>query len=228
MMFRGWLKQLKKKLRMRRRTLAFGLIVLLLCAVSAVVYRNGSVDWTSYDADRKDQSVFSHIQARQTPNESEEQLALIQQGKESRETFYKKSYVCGEEISSLGTMSPEEISNYYKEHPQLEVSLDASGKVYVVEKIDDLSPQCKDTAYFGLDDKGNLSLFNGVPGKENVIRTFFQLNISHLESSLPHDTVKQLYSGIRVKDLEEYNSVISTFSDYAVEETEKAMTEPHM
>jgi forespore regulator of the sigma-K checkpoint len=229
MVFLNWLRQLKKKLRLRRRNLALGLMILIICTVAAWLYWKEPGTWTSSDGtQKKEQTVFSHQQAYDEPNETEKQLAIIQQSKQQRNTFVKKSYVCGEELQSLGLMKPEDILQYHKDHPQQTVSLDETGNVYFTEDIEDLSPQCKNSAYFGLDENGNLSLFNGVPGKDNVIRTFFQLNISHLESSLPHDTVKQLYSGIRVTDLAEYNSVISTFSDFAVESSEKAATKPHM
>ena len=80
-----------------------------------------------------------------------------------------------------------------------------------------------DNAYFGIDDNGHLSLFDGDPEANQIIRTFFQLDIDYLESSLPHETVMQLYQGIRVSDQEEFNSVLSTFSPFAVEVTEKMM-----
>jgi forespore regulator of the sigma-K checkpoint len=45
-----------------------------------------------------------------------------------------------------------------------------------------------------------------------------------LESSLPREAVQSLYDGIRVADYADYNSVLSTFSDFAMmEETEKVM-----
>ena len=63
----------------------------------------------------------------------------------------------------------------------------------------------------------DLSLFEGLPKQNKMIRTFYQIDIEHLESSLPHETVRQLYEGIQVRDLDEYNSVLSTFSPYALD-----------
>lgn len=71
-------------------------------------------------------------------------------------------------------------------------------------------------AFFGIDEGGNLSLYEGHPDENQVLRSFFQIDIEYLESSLPQETVEQLYRGIRVTDYAEYNSVLSTFSDYAV------------
>ena len=47
------------------------------------------------------------------------------------------------------------------------------------------------------------------------MRTFFQLDVGSMESSLPRDVIQRLEEGIRIQDMEEYNSVLSTFSDYA-------------
>lgn len=80
-----------------------------------------------------------------------------------------------------------------------------------------------ENTYFGLDENGILSLFEGLPSEKKVIRSFFQLNVEHLESSLPRDMVNQLYEGIKVTDYAEYNSVLSTFSDYAVDISEEVL-----
>ncbi|WP_205628695.1 BofC C-terminal domain-containing protein, partial [Acinetobacter baumannii] len=57
--------------------------------------------------------------------------------------------------------------------------------VYTFEKkLNDLSPYCKENAYFGLSENGELTLFDGLPDKGKVIQTFFQLNTKKLESSL--------------------------------------------
>jgi forespore regulator of the sigma-K checkpoint len=98
------------------------------------------------------------------------------------------------------------------------IRLNEQDKVTFIKHVEDLSPSCKAQAYMGLDEKGSLSLFNGMPAADNVIRTFFQLDIRYLESSLPKETLKQLQDGIRITDMAEYNSVLSTFSDYAMVE----------
>lgn len=56
-----------------------------------------------------------------------------------------------------------------------------------------------------------------------MLKTFFQLDVETMESVLPDEVLKQLQEGIRIQDVEEYNSVLSTFSDYALEQTEKVM-----
>ncbi|HBI03635.1 MAG TPA: BofC protein [Paenibacillaceae bacterium] len=89
-------------------------------------------------------------------------------------------------------------------------------------RVNDLSPTCKANGYFGINEKGELSLFDGVPEKEKVIQTFFQINTKKIESHLPKEELSMLKRGIRVQDVDEYNSILSTFSEFA--NSEKAST----
>ncbi|SDN55892.1 forespore regulator of the sigma-K checkpoint [Paenibacillus sp. yr247] len=219
-----FLKHWKRRLRWKRSWLTLGMFFLVGMA-SWVLYATGSF---THAGDSPIGAVRSTLAAL-TPEDDErykEAITTLKRLTDSKESYLLKSYVCGEERSQLGLQTPEQLLNMQMKHPNWLLSLSANGEVTFTESIDDLSPACKEKAVFGIDGSSNLSLFNGTPAKDNVIRTFFQLNIKHLESSLPRDTVQQLRKGIRISDLEEYNSVLSTFSDYAVEETERAMTRP--
>ncbi|NIK75950.1 forespore regulator of the sigma-K checkpoint [Paenibacillus castaneae] len=133
-------------------------------------------------------------------------------------------YVCGDEIKPLGIMMTDQIQQLMKENPKWKGKLgNESNTVFLEQHVDDLSEHCKANAYMGLDKKGNLTLYDGVPKKEKVVRTFFQLDVHYLESSLPQDKLDQLAKGIRISDIDEYNSVLSTYSDYAIELNQKVM-----
>lgn len=219
-----FLKQLKRRLRWKRSWLTLGMI-LIVSSVSWIVYAASSFP----SAGETPKGAVRRAVAKLSPEDDErlrEATATLRGITESRESYLLKSYVCGEERSLLGLQTPGQLLDLQMKHPNWSLSLGANGEVTFTESIDDLSPACKEKAVFGIDGSSNLSLFNGTPARDNVIRTFFQLNIKQLESSLPQDTVRQLHKGIRVSDLEEYNSVLSTFSDYAVEDTERAMTRP--
>ncbi|WP_244209254.1 BofC C-terminal domain-containing protein [Paenibacillus ferrarius] len=219
-----FLKHWKRKLRRKRSLLTLGMFFLVGAAGWLLFASDGYLN----KAERSEKAVRSTM-AQLTPEDDERLKTATETLKritDSRESYLLKSYVCGEERSQLGLQTSEQLLNLQTKHPDWLLSLSKNGEVTFTENIDDLSPACKENAVFGIDGSSNLSLFNGTPAKDNVIRTFFQLNIKHLESSLPRDTVEQLHNGIRVSDMEEYNSVLSTFSDYAVEETERAMTRP--
>jgi forespore regulator of the sigma-K checkpoint len=222
MMLFSLLGKLKKKLRWKRRWLTLAAVLLLIglgCAATLLLQQGGTrstgLNWTAAE------EVFT----RQIDNgqPEEEVRAMMKRIDGQREAYAQKTYVCGEEVQMLGMMTAQQILQYHKDHPAFTVKMNEAGSIIFNEQIEDLSPQCKNNAYFGLDANGNLSLFEGVPGDKQVIRTFFQLNIEFLESSLPHETVKQLYRGIPVNNLDEYNSVLSTFADFAVMEVQKVL-----
>ncbi|PYI53305.1 BofC C-terminal domain-containing protein [Paenibacillus flagellatus] len=220
-------KQLKKRLRQKRRWLSLGFFIVAAAVGLLSLYVARHSETTGF-GEESARTVAAGLRAGEQPEArlSVEQRQLLERIREAggkRDVYMRKSFVCGEEQQLLGRMGPDEVTSLQGEHPQWTAELGADGSVTFTERIDDLSPACKDNAYFGLDKNGNLSLFEGPPEQEKVIRTFFQLNMGYLESSLPHDTVDQLKDGIRIFDMAEYNSVLSTFSDFAVEETEKVM-----
>jgi forespore regulator of the sigma-K checkpoint len=203
MSFANLIKQLKKQLKSGKRRLTLGLVLLLLGGAYMGMERL---------------KAFKTFEAMAAPETKQHQvLDQIKKSGNAHRVFAQKVYVCGQEVAEIGKLNSDQIAQYYKEHPQDQVKLTADGQVYFVEQVEDLSAACKHNAFFGLDKNGRLSLFEGHPNQEQIIRTFFQLNVEHLKTSLPQGTLNQLIQGIPITDLAEYNSVLSTFSDYAVE-----------
>jgi forespore regulator of the sigma-K checkpoint len=225
--FSNLMKRLKKRLRNKKRWLALGSFLLIALAAllsssgdgggmfpqggrTGAVLQNSDPGKTGLKTPAADRDEAA--KSRDTEQAWQEIIA----GGKPREVLLVKSYVCGEETQKWGTKLPGDLIRYREKHPDIQASYGPNGEIFLTEKIDDLSPRCKQDAYFGLDKKGNLSLFDGLPSRDQVIRTFFQLNVELLKSGLPQETVTQLYNGIKIADLAEYNSVISTFADYAV------------
>ncbi|HEY4391447.1 MAG TPA: BofC C-terminal domain-containing protein [Paenibacillus sp.] len=159
----------------------------------------------------------------QSGQPSADWLKGLQDRKRARIVHLNKIYTCGEERSVLGIMDAEDIETLAKEHPKWTGRVDSLGEVWLEEHILGLSEECQRSGYMGIDKDGNLSLFEGPPKEEKVLRTFFQLDVETMESVLPEDVVRQLQQGIRVQDVDEYNSVLSTFSDFAVEVSQEAL-----
>ncbi len=155
----------------------------------------------------------------QKPHSISRKLQELKQNGERAEVVLHIVYVCGEESESLGSLNPDEIASLLSLHPGWTASMEPNGiSVRLERRVNDLSPHCKSHAYFGIDRSGHFSLYDGEPKDDRVMRTFFQLDIGYLESSLPAGQLQQLSRGIRVSDIEEYNSVLSTFSDYAIDD----------
>lgn len=219
----NFLRHLKRKLRWRRGWVTFGTWT-AICITGWLLHTAGYLP-SGASIGKPVKETF----AKQTPadeNRLNEAIATLKGITDSRETYLLKSYLCGEERQGLGVKTPNQLLSEQMKHPEWTLSVGAGGEVTFTDEIEDLSSECKLRAVFGIDDNGNLSLFNGTLGKDHVIRTFFQLNIKYLESSLPVETVKQLHQGIRISDVDEYYSVLSTFSDYAIQDSERAMTTP--
>lgn len=142
----------------------------------------------------------------------------------SRAVHLKVNYVTGEEIQTLsGLLGPAQLQALIAKHPSWEARISSEGDLWLEKHIADLSPAAKKEGYFGVDEHGNLTLFKGPPVQEEVMKTFFQMDMGSMKSSLPEEIWKQLQDGIRVQDIEEYNSVLSTFSDYARDNSEQVM-----
>jgi len=138
-------------------------------------------------------------------------------GKQLRGVLHK-IYVCGEEIVNLDQLSYEDVVVLAGQNPHWELSVDQSySLIRFEEKIEDLSPYCKQNAFFGIDEEGLFSLYDGVPERDKIMKTFFQLNIRYLESSLPKHELEHLQLGIKVRDIEEYDSVLSTFNEFRLD-----------
>lgn len=163
------------------------------------------------------------MEATTSSEPSQEWLENLLKTDQARLVHLNKIYTCGEESEVLGRMKPKEIALIIKEHPDWEGHLGAGGDLWLDERINGLSDTCRRDGYIGIDENGNLTLFEGPPKKEKVLKTFFQLDVETMESVLPEDVLRQLQEGIRIQDVEEYNSVLSTFSDFALEQTEKVM-----
>lgn len=222
------LKELKKRLRRkRRRWLILGFwIIFVVVSLSSISklsgYRglifqkiNSPYHWT------EDRQAFTQNMVSEPIEPHDEIIERIKNETTKRPVVMVTQYICGEESKQMGNLDSKSILKIHEDHPQAHITIDEDGMVVFTKLVNDLSPQCKDNAYFGVDASGNLTLFEGPPEENNVIRTFFQLNVRYLESRL--ETVQQLVQGIRVTDLSEYFSVLSTFSDFAVDETEKVM-----
>jgi len=207
--FGSFKKRFKKKLRLRRGRLA---LVSLLLAAGLSVAAAAFGRTPGFPAGGGAWFAFAH-EAPASPADLKKEASVT----------LRKIYVCGEEEEALGILPPERIAELAASHPDWEFRAESERAVVFIEHIDDLSEACKRNAYIGVDARGALTLFDGPPSEARAVKTFFQLDVEHLESALPEEVVTQLREGIRITDISDYQSVLSTFSDYAIEETEDVM-----
>ncbi|MGZ9584755.1 BofC C-terminal domain-containing protein [Paenibacillus marinisediminis] len=228
------LNQLKKKMKRWKRPLwSLALIIITLTAFGyGLKVTKDARELANSENNRiqRAQETFMLLQeGDKVPSEATQQVMKQLNQRNSKYTVvHRIQYVCGKRDAVMGKKTSTDIIQLVLEHPDWEASIDAAGRVVLEEHRNELSETCKDNAFIGMDNEGNLTLYDGEPESDNVIRTFFQLDIESMESSLPPQVLKQLRAGIRISDIEEYNSVISTFSDYAVEATSEVLKPSQM
>ncbi|URN92924.1 MAG: BofC C-terminal domain-containing protein [Candidatus Pristimantibacillus lignocellulolyticus] len=207
-------KRLKRKLKqnrgMRRKLFLALQMKTLLSGVVILYFISMSVG-----------TVHAQAHNNYISNYEIDDLSTWLNGDKKIHTILHRVYVCGEEIEQLDELNYEEVVIMAEQNPNWELTVDQSYTlIRFVEQIDDLSPYCKKNAFFGMNSEGEFSLFDGQPSQEKVMKTFFQLNVPYLESSLPEQEWEHLMNGIRVSDIEEYDSVLSTYSEYSMDRYE--------
>jgi len=216
----GLLKELKKIFRRRRKLgLNFTFLVIVIGAAWLA--------WLPEKTDSMDQATLERLRAKavetwvHSPTDEErrdELVVFLQTYEVKRNVDVYTIYICGEEKQSYGQLTSSQILDLMNKHQNWLVDEMDDKTITFYEYVEDLSERCKQSAYIGIDTMDQLTLFEGLPSTDNAIRTFFQLDVESLKTSLPQETIDSLYNGIRVRDVAEYYNVISTFSQFAMDD----------
>lgn len=126
-------------------------------------------------------------------------------------------YVVGDDLIETRIDDIESIDEVVSKYPNWTLKKYGQAEIVLEKSVEDLAPELKDGLYFGLGPDGYLTLYHENSEETKVIETFFRIDIEKLETGLPKEPVEQLYNGIPVQDMAEYNSVLSTFSEYSLE-----------
>jgi forespore regulator of the sigma-K checkpoint len=222
-------KQLKRKLRRNGRpVLTLGsMLAFVLCSSFAGLEPATAAGSIQYEINPGEaQGSFSG------PMQKAGQLQKLERAviavKQPLIVRIHRTYLCGEEYRSLGLLPIDRALKAAKRpavsFARLNISPSATPSLILEERVSDLSEACKQRAVFGLDAADRLTLYDGPPKKDKVVRTFFQLDVNFMESSLPEEEIKRLTNGIRIEDKATYYSVLSSFSDYALDVSRETMT----
>lgn len=115
----------------------------------------------------------SHLGPTEDHSSHMQLLQSIRASGISRKTRLLTTYVCGTETLSLGTLSSQQLETLLKQHSDWKGRLNTKGEVWLERRVEDLSESCKERGYMGLSTDGQLTLYEGLPKREKVIRTFF-------------------------------------------------------
>lgn len=158
-------------------------------------------------------------------------LFFSEQGKTSEELNVKEvnyaiekklvfitRYVIGSDTIETKVQDINSLEDLSANYPEFQIYKFNEEEVVLERTIEDLAPELKEGSYFSLDQNGYLTLYHDNKTETRIIETFFRIDIEKMETGLPKEPVEQLFKGIPIQDLAEYNSVLSTFSEYSLEE----------
>lgn len=219
---------ISKRLRRRMRRWRRAIWTCLACLLVAIMAWRGLALSKEMEALMTSEPIVQETLSLLKETDTQEDgapdwLVEVQRSGHSKIVHLTKKYICGEESQVLGIMKPDEVVSLLKEHPDWTGRLATGGDIWLEENINTLSENCERNGYFGIDRLGNLSIFDGTPKDEKVLKTFFQLDVEMMESVLPKEEMEQIRNGIRVQDVEEFDSVLSTFGEFAVGASEGVM-----
>jgi len=136
------------------------------------------------------------------------------------ELILAKHFLCGvkeQEHKKIADQTVEQVLGGYKGWEIVSIH---EKKIELAQEVNDISPQCKQNGYFGLSADSVFTLFDGLPADKKVIQTFYQINTAKMEASLPKEELEQLKKGIKVNDVAEYNSILSTYGEFQASDVE--------
>lgn len=163
-----------------------------------------------------DRSTFienqHNIQVGKVEKETETKAYEVT-GPLSIEVVLQRHYLDGEVSKELVTETILSMEDFWAAYSSWELVKQEQGKIIFKKEIDDISPLLKANGYFGVSEDGILKVYDGKPSLNNVIQSFYQLNIEELESRKQ----QELMNGIPVLSKDNYQDVIKSFKNYSLQ-----------
>lgn len=131
-----------------------------------------------------------------------------------------RTYLCGVRDEEHKPVTLDRLPDVMVDYKGWEIVSADSTKMILLKREHDLSPACKENGHFGISEDGMLTLFHGLPKEQEVVQAFYRINTAKMEASLSKEEVDSLKRGIRIRDLAEYNSVLSTYGEFQLSEEE--------
>ncbi|MFX3624541.1 MAG: BofC C-terminal domain-containing protein [Ectobacillus sp.] len=147
-------------------------------------------------------SSISAAQAQQLASNKEHFITVILQ----------RAYLDGEvseEIFAENVSSLEQMLQRYRDWQLVDRD---DMQIVLQKRINDISPLLKTSGYFGVSKDGILQIFKGAPKADNVIHSFFQIDVKKLESYQR----ERLERGVRIKSRERYVKMLNEMKSYSI------------
>lgn len=147
-------------------------------------------------------------------NGNQERINAVEkmvQGPLSVKVVLQRIYLDGElseEVTNETILSMEDFWAAYDDWQLIDQNEE---RIVFQRNVDDISPLLKTNGYFGIAGDGTLSIFNGKPETNEIIQSFFQIDIKKLESRKQDELMK----GIRIQSKDQYLEVLKTLETYS-------------
>ncbi|QQE73274.1 BofC C-terminal domain-containing protein [Brevibacillus composti] len=132
------------------------------------------------------------------------------------QVVFARTYLCGVKTEEVTKVPRSEVAQTLTAHQGWEIVAAEPDKLILLKRENDLAPECKENGYIGISADGMLTLFHGLPEEAEVIQTFYRISTEKMEARLSPEEIASLKKGIRIRDLAEYNSVLSTFGEFQI------------
>jgi forespore regulator of the sigma-K checkpoint len=128
------------------------------------------------------------------------------------EVYLNRNYLDGKQSQEVVYETIWSMEDFWASYADWQLVDQEVNKVIFEQKVNDISPISKVNGFFGLTESGILTIFNGKPHEEEVIKSFYQIDLGKLESGL----IEDLKDGIRIQSKQDYTEVLERFRPYAI------------
>jgi forespore regulator of the sigma-K checkpoint len=141
-------------------------------------------------------------------NKSYETLAPL-----SVEVKLQRMYLDGEISEEILTQTIWSMADFWAKYADWQLVDQKEGLIIFQKQIDDISPLLKANGYLGIDNEGRLTIYKGLPEDEDVIQSFFQIDLDKLESNLK----EKLKEGIVILTKDRFSELLQEMKEYEIE-----------
>lgn len=126
-----------------------------------------------------------------------------------KRVILQRIYVDGEMSEETRVETMDDIWQKYAGWELIEQNKE---KMILRKQENDLSPLLKANGFFGVTVDGKLSIYYGKPDQDQIIHSFFQMDVEKLEVYQHAELLK----GIPIKTKEQYEQVITAYKAYSI------------
>lgn len=152
-------------------------------------------------------------QAQSTTIEQEGDSVYIPDNPLEIEVLLKRTYLDGDMSEELVTETIWALEDFWAKYENWQLVDIDEKRVVFEKKVNDISPLLKVNGFFGLQEDGTLSIFNGSPDQADIIHSFFQIDMRKLEGKKK----EELKKGIPIQTKETFKEVLEAMKQYSTE-----------